>query len=76
MEAVLTVQAAPFKEPVYVDLLTGDAYAVPSKDVKAVGNATEYRVPLYDSPTFVTEGKLLTIDRSWYVESLDAKGMR
>jgi len=67
----LTVRAAPFAEPVWVDLVTGDAYAIPAANVRTAGETTVYRVPVYDSPVFVTDRRLLDLDRSWYVESLN-----
>ena len=69
-EATVTVCAKPFENPVWVDLVTGDAYAIPASCVKADGEKTVYTVPYYDSPVFVTDLRLLDLAKSWYVESL------
>ena len=66
----LTVKAAPFAEPVWVDLLTGNAYAIVANRVRTVDDATVYSVPAYDSPVFVTDRGLLDLAKSWYVEWL------
>ena len=70
-EAELTVCAKPFERPVWVDLLTGDAYEVPSRCVRDAGGKTVYSVPAYDSPVFVTDLRLLDLAKSWYVKSLE-----
>ena len=69
-EAVVTVSARPFENPVWVDLVTGDAYAIPAQRVKAIGGKTVYSVPIYDSPVFITDLCLLDLAKSWHVESL------
>lgn len=66
----LTVRSKPFDDPVWVDLVTGDAYAVPSRCVKSADGKTVYTLPAYDSPVFVTEHRELDLAKSWYVESL------
>ena len=47
---------APFKEPVWVDLMTGWAYAVPSdRQIVHATGTTFVRIPAYDSPCVLTE---------------------
>lgn len=63
----LRVKAAPFAQPVWVDVLTGNAYEIPAGNVRTGGAETVYTVPCYDSPAFVTDRALLTLDASWFV---------
>lgn len=66
----IRIQGAPLENPVWVDALTGNAYAIPSGKVRTNGAATVYSVPAYDSPTFITDCSLLTLDESWEVRWL------
>lgn len=43
-----------------MDVLSGNVYAIPPDRIKPEGDRICYTVPVYDSPTFVTEAKLLT----------------
>ena len=70
-EAELTVSAKPFESPVWVDLVTGNAYELPASRVKRSGEKTVYSVPIYDSPVFITERKLLDLAVTWYIRSLE-----
>ena len=63
----MVVRAMPFKTPVWVDVLTGNAWLLPRSRVAERDGAAVYRVPLYDSPTFVTDLSLLTLDTPWLV---------
>ena len=50
------------KDPVWVDLLTGRVYAVPPENVLSSESGTVYvDVPCYDSPTLLTERRVLAI---------------
>ena len=42
----------------------GDAYALPKSAVKEGDGETTYEVVAYDSPAFVTDASLLTLDKS------------
>ena len=66
-ETSVVVKAMPFKTPVWVDVLTGNAWLLPRSRVAERDGAAVYRVPLYDSPTFVTDLSLLTLDTPWLV---------
>ena len=70
-EAELTVSAKPFESPVWVDLVTGNAYEFPASRVNRSGEKTVYSVPIYDSPVFITERKLLDLAVTWYIRSLE-----
>ena len=63
----LRLKAAPFAHPVWVDVLTGDAYEIPADKVRKDGAETVYTVPCYDSPAFVTDRGILDLDASWFV---------
>ena len=65
--ADVTVKGAPVKNPVWVDVLTGNVYKIDSSDISTAKESTSYRVPVYDSPAFITSMDLLTLDYSWYV---------
>lgn len=66
----IRIQGAPLENPVWVDILTGDVYVIPPRKVRTDGAATVYSVPAYDSPTFITDRRLLTLDESWEVRWL------
>ena len=67
LKAKVTVESAAFKNPVWVDVLSGNAYAIPETCIKASKGKTVYSVPAYDSPVFITSADILTLDQSWYV---------
>lgn len=54
----LTLDTSPFKEPVYVDLLTGRVYALSKPN-----NGSAFKqIPLYDSPILIAEKAALPLD--------------
>ena len=63
----LRIDAEPFAMPVWVDVLTGNAYEIPAARIRRDGAQTVYSVPVYDSPTFVTDRGILDLESSWYV---------
>jgi len=65
VDAELTVQASPFVAPVWCDVLTGGVYEIPPDRIREAAGKTTYRVPAYDSPTFVTDRALLEFVPSW-----------
>lgn len=65
----LHVRSRPFDDPVWVDLITGNAYALGKPLETSTADETVYAVPVYDSPTFVTDRSLLSLDRSWFVRA-------
>ena len=69
----IRVKGEPLKNPVWVDILTGDAYAIAPEKVRVEGDMSVYSVPAYDSPTFITDLSLLTLEKSWQVRALKAK---
>jgi hypothetical protein len=63
----LRINAKPFENPVWVDILTGNAYAIPADRIRKEGEWTVYYVPCYDSPSFVTDRGILNLESSWFV---------
>ena len=58
--AQVTVKGLAFKEPVWVDLVSGRIYELPSDRVVQAGGFTIFRdVPLYDSPVLIAEKALV-----------------
>ncbi len=54
------IPGAAFKSPVWVDVLTGNVYAIPKKNVFEKDGFTCYSsLPCYDSPAFVCEESML-----------------
>lgn len=74
--AEVRVRSKPFAQPVWVDVLTGDAYAIDPRDVRREGAVTVYAVPAYDSPAFITDLALLDLQRSWFVTATDGWGFQ
>ena len=66
-EAVLVVGGVPFKDPVLVDLLTGNAFEIPVERTQAAGGVTKYHIYAYDAPMFVTGRRQLALSHSWEV---------
>ena len=69
VRAELRMRAEPFAAPVWVDVLTGNAYRLPPERIRREGDFTVYAVPCYDSPAFVADRSLLALDESWEVRS-------
>lgn len=62
-KAQLTVRSAKFKEPVWLDLITGNIYEIPAKQVVTDGDATVFKdVFAYDGPTVITDKGLLEFE--------------
>jgi hypothetical protein len=52
----------PFKEPVWVDLMTGWVYEIPAENQISHADGTTFvRIPAYDSPCFVAERAALDL---------------
>lgn len=66
--ATFRLKGAAFKNPVWVDVLTGDIYQVPAEKVQVEGDTVTFlEIPVYDAPTFITDLSALT-----YVEPAKA----
>ncbi|MCF8224762.1 MAG: hypothetical protein K9J30_02660 [Bacteroidales bacterium] len=51
----ITVENGIFKEPVWVDLMTGDIYEIPKSQRSKSRDKYTFNIPLYDSPVLLTE---------------------
>ena len=61
-EVIFEWSGKPFKEPVWVDLITGWVYEIPVENqIKHADGITFVRIPAYDSPCFVTERSALDL---------------
>ena len=76
VEAKVAVKGARLADPVWTDLLTGDCYAIPADRISEADGTTVYTVPVYDSPAFITDRSLLTLDKSWEVRWREEKSAR
>jgi hypothetical protein len=60
-KALLTVKNAHFKEPAWVDVITGDIYAIPAERMVAEGDSYVFKdIPVYDAPTVIIDKSLLS----------------
>ena len=64
--AKVTVKGGPVKNPVWVDVLTGNAYKITEDMISTKGGKTVYSVPAYDSPVFITSQDILDLELSWF----------
>lgn len=54
--ATVTVTGLQFKEPVWVDLMTGHIYRIPASEWTVTGGKYTFsKIPLYDSPVLIAE---------------------
>jgi hypothetical protein len=63
--ANLKIKGGQFAHPVWVDVISGNVYEIPAGNVSVEGDTMTCRdIPVYDAPTFITDGDAIT-----YVES-------
>lgn len=56
----VTVKGLGFKEPVWVDLVSGGIYEIPPEHIATTGDVTVFKdIPLYDAPTLIAEKALV-----------------
>ncbi len=53
-----------FKNPVWVDLMTGRVYKIKTDDWSSTGNTTIVNIPVYDAPVLIVEKSLLKFKNS------------
>ena len=73
-QAMVKVKGEPVKNPVWVDVLTGNVYKITEEMIATSKGNTTYYVPAYDSPVFITSQDILDLHYSWYVR--DGKTMK
>ncbi len=58
--ATFTLAGNSFKDPVWVDLITGGIYAIPTKAIETAGQKTVFKdMPVYDAPSLITDKSLV-----------------
>lgn len=63
--ATLTIKEGYFKQPVWVDVITGHVYEIPIDKISMDGQTIIFKdIPVYDAPTFITDKDVIN-----YVES-------
>jgi polysaccharide biosynthesis protein PslG len=63
--ATIKVKSGAFKNPVWVDIITGNVYEIPTEKVNVEGDATTFKdIPVYDAPTFITDRDAITFKES------------
>lgn len=56
----VTIKGGHFKDPVWVDLITGDIYTIPAEQFKNDGGVVTFKdVPVYDGPATIMDKSLL-----------------
>ena len=74
VKAVFTLQNTVFETPVWVDVITGNAYEIPPENVSVENGTTTFKdVPVCDAPTFITDRNNLDLDQNEYVKAIFAK---
>jgi hypothetical protein len=58
----ITVANAKFKEPVYVDIISGNIYAIPMSSIIKKGGSYQFKnIPVYDAPVLIADKSLIQI---------------
>jgi hypothetical protein len=57
----VTIKHGQFRQPVWVDLVTGNVYEIPAEQVKIAGDTVTFKdLPVYDGPAAITDRSLLS----------------
>jgi hypothetical protein len=57
----LTIKSGHFRQPVWVDLITGNIYEIPAEQMQVAGELVTFKdVPVYDGPAVITDRSLLS----------------
>ena len=60
VRATLTLAQGSFREPVWVDVITGGIFELPPEKVSVEGERVTFKdIPVYDAPSFITDKSLL-----------------
>ena len=60
LAAQITVKGGKFKEPVWVDLITGNVYEIPAESMTTDGSMVAFKdIPVYDGPVALTSKSLV-----------------
>jgi hypothetical protein len=68
----VTVKGGRFKEPVWLDLITGNLYEIPAEQMSVAGETVTFKdIPVYDGPAAIMDKSLLT-----FVPAREKKGAK
>ncbi len=57
-----TIKGGNFNNPVYVDIISGKVFVIPSKQWRKDGDTyTFLKIPVYDGPVLIADKSLLSI---------------
>jgi hypothetical protein len=63
--ATFEIKAGKFENPVWVDIITGNVYNIPTERVSVEGETVIFRdMPAYDAPAFITDKDAVTYEES------------
>jgi hypothetical protein len=63
--ATLKIKGGSFKNPVWVDVITGNVYKIPSDKVSIETQTVTFKdIPVYDAPAFITDKDAITYEES------------
>jgi hypothetical protein len=63
--ATFRIKGGVFKEPVWVDVLTGNVYQIPPEQMVVEGDGVTFKgIPVYDAPAFITDKSALKFEES------------
>ncbi len=60
-DVTVTIENGNFKNPVWVDLLSGRAYEIPKSEYTVEGATYKFTLPVYDSPVAVADISLISM---------------
>ncbi len=60
----ITLENCNFKKPVWVDLMTGSVYEIPSDQISRVGSSITFNnIPLYDAPVLIADRSTVNFNK-------------
>jgi hypothetical protein len=63
--ATIKIKCGSFKNPVWVDIITGNVYEIPAEKVNVEGGTITFKeIPVYDAPAFITDRDAVTYEES------------
>lgn len=66
--ATFQIERGAFRNPVWVDVVTGNVYRIPAERMVIEGERVTFKdIPVYDAPAFITDQSALTFEESLQV---------
>jgi hypothetical protein len=63
--ATLKIKGGSFKHPVWVDVITGNVYEIPTEKLSVTAQIITFKdIPVYDAPAFITDKNAFTYKES------------